>query len=371
MVVLCCPSSTGKLLESAYQLNMKTLLIGDVEVGTGHPPYLIAEVGSNHNGDMDLCRRLIDAAAAAGAHAVKFQSWTDKSLIAEEEYARNTEYSDKKKHFGSLREMVTAYQLTADQHREAHAHCRARGIAFCSTPFSPDEVDLLERLDVPFFKIASMDVTHLSLLRYVARKRRPVMISTGMATLAEIEAAVEAVRQEGNDQIVLLHCVSIYPPEYSTIHLRNMATLENAFNVLVGFSDHTLGTAIPLAAIALGACVIEKHFTLDQDMPGWDHAISANPVQLQTIVEDGKNIFTALGGHNRTVSPAEIEKRKKFRRSLVTRCKLDPGHVISEADLDAKRPGTGIAPNEMSYVLGRRLASGLDADQVLHWKHLL
>jgi N-acetylneuraminate synthase len=197
-----------------------------------------------------------------------------------------------------------------------------------------------------------------------------VVISTGMATLAEIEQAVETVRAEGNEEIVLLHCVSIYPPEYDTIHLRNMAALEQVFDVQVGFSDHTLGTAIPLAAIAIGACVVEKHFTLDQDMAGWDHAISANPEQLRIIVAEGRNIFSALGENRRIVSAAEMEKRKKFRRSLVARRKLDRGHILTEADLDAKRPGTGIAPNEIAYVLGRRLASEVAADQVLHWKHL-
>src|SRR5277367_1995114 len=335
---------------------MKPVRINGVAVGPGHPPYIIAEIGSNHNGDMNLCRRLVDSAAESGAQAVKFQSWTDKSLIAEEEFARNTSYSDKKKHFGSLREMVTAYQFTADQHVEAAAYCRSRGIAFCSTPFSAEEADLLERLDVPFFKIASMDIIHLSLLKYVARKQRPVIISTGMATLGEIEQALETVRAEGNEQIVLLHCVSIYPPEYDTIHLRNMATLQAAFDVPVGFSDHTMGVAIPLAAIAIGACVIEKHFTLDQEMEGWDHAISANPEQLRTIVVEGRNTFTALGESKRIVSAAEMEKRKKFRRSLVARHKLDQGHMLTDADIDAKRPGTGIAPNEIAYVIGRRLA---------------
>lgn len=349
---------------------MKSIRLGSVEIGPGHPPYIIAEVGSNHNGDMNLCRELIDAAADAGANAVKFQSWTDKSLIAEEEYARNPEYSDKKKHFGSLREMVTAYQLTAEQHLEAYAHCHARGIAFCSSPFSVEEVDLLEELDVPFFKIASMDIVYLPLLKHVARKHRPLVISTGMATLGEIEQAVETIRAQGNEQIVLLHCVSIYPPEYDTIHLRNMVTLQEGFDVPVGFSDHTLGTAIPLAAIALGAAVIEKHFTLDQEMAGWDHAISANPQQMRTLVEEGKNIFTALGERRRTVGAAEMEKRKKFRRSLVATRKLEKGHTLAEGDFDAKRPGTGVAANEISYVIGRRLASDLAADQVLHWEHL-
>jgi N-acetylneuraminate synthase len=349
---------------------MKPVEISGVPVGPGYAPYIIAEIGSNHNGDMDLCRRLIDSAAESGADAVKFQSWTDKSLIAEEEYARNTSYSDKKKHFGSLREMVTAYQLTSEQHFEAAAHCKSRGIAFCSTPFAVGEADLLEKLDVPFFKIASMDINHFSLLKHVARKRRPVIISTGMATLGEIERAVEIVRAEGNEQIVLLHCVSIYPPDYEIVHLRNIATLQQAFGVPVGYSDHTLGTAIPLAAIALGACIIEKHFTLDQDMEGWDHAISANPEQLKTIAHEGKNIVTALGVSERTVSAEEIEKRKKFRRSLVTTRPLPRGHVLSEEDLDAKRPGTGIRPDEVNYVVGRRLATDVGADQVINWSHL-
>jgi N,N'-diacetyllegionaminate synthase len=350
---------------------MKTVDLGGVTVGPGCPPYVIAEIGSNHNGDMPLCHRLIDAAADAGAQAAKFQSWTESSLIAKEEYARNTEYSDKKKHFGTLQEMVKAYQFTPDQHREAHQHCRARGLAFCSTPFSPAETDLLESLEVPFFKIASMDIVHLPLLRYVARKQRPVLISTGMATLGEIEAAVHAVRSEGNQRIVLLHCISIYPPDYSIIHLRNLATLQQAFDVPVGFSDHTLGSAISLAAIAVGACVIEKHFTLDKNMEGWDHAISADPPELRTIVVEGRNVFTALGSTIRSVSEDELQKRLKFRRSVVARRRLEPGHVITELDLEAKRPGTGISPTELPYLLGRKLARGMAEDQVIHWTDLV
>ncbi len=197
-----------------------------------------------------------------------------------------------------------------------------------------------------------------------------MIISTGMATLGEIEQAVETVRAQGNEQIVLLHCVSIYPPEPETIHLRNMATLRDAFDVPVGFSDHTLGTSIPLAAIALGACVIEKHFTLDKDMAGWDHAISADPAEMRTIVEEGLTVFQALGSTSRTVSEAELEKRRQFRRSLVARRSLPAGHVIVEDDLDAKRPGTGIAPDEIRYVLGRKLADDVEEDQVIRWEDL-
>lgn len=349
---------------------MRSVTLGSTSVGQGYPPYVIAEVGSNHNGDMALCQKLIDSAAEAGADAVKFQSWSESTLIAREEYDRNPEYSDKKKHFGSLREMVRAYQFTPDQHREAQEYCNKRGIAFCSSAFSSHEVDLLDALDVPFIKIASMDVVNIPLLKYAARCGRPLLIATGMATLAEIENAVETVRAEGNEKIVLLHCVSIYPPDIATVHLRNMATLRDAFEVPVGFSDHTLGTSIPLAAIALGACVIEKHFTLDKDLPGWDHAISADPSELRVIVREGRNVFDALGSGRRTVSEAEMQKRAKFRRSLVTRYPLRRGHLIVEEDLDAKRPGTGIGPEEMRYVLGREVADDMDEDQVIRWEDL-
>ena len=349
---------------------MNSIALGDTVVGHGREPYVIAEIGSNHNGDTDLCLRLIDAAADAGAHAVKFQSWSESSLIAREEYDRNPDYADKKKHFGSLREMVHAYQLTPDQHVIARDHCRGRGVEFCSSVFSPDEADLLDALDVPFYKVASMDVTNLPLLAYVAAKRRPLVIATGMATLGEIEQALDTVRGEGNEEVALLHCVSIYPPDYRSIRLLNIPMLRDTFAVPVGFSDHTLGTSVPLAAVALGACIIEKHFTVDTDMAGWDHAISADPEQLRTIVEEGRHIFDALGGRPRVVSEAEIEKRERFRRSLVATQALGCGHVLREEDLTAKRPGTGISPAELRHVVGRALCADIEEDHVLRWEDL-
>ena len=350
---------------------MKNISFGDAVIGEGRPPYVIAEIGSNHNGDMDLCRRLIDAAADAGADAVKFQSWSESSLIAREEYDRNLDYDDKKKHFGSLREMVRAYQLTPDQHAVAQSWCRERGVAFASSVFSPEEADLLDSLDVPFYKIASMDVVNVPLLEYVAGKHRPLLIATGMATFGEIETAVRTVREAGNDEVALLHCVSIYPPDYDSIRLRNIPMLRDAFGVPVGFSDHTLGTANPLAAVAAGACVIEKHFTIDKDMEGWDHAISADPAELRTIVDEGRHVFAALGSRERVVSAAEVEKRERFRRSLVTREALGRGHVLTERDLTAKRPGTGVSPAELSYVVGRSLAADVGEDHVLRWEDLV
>lgn len=346
-----------------------TLANGRV-VGESAPPYVIAEIGANHNGDMDLCRRLVDAAKAAGADAVKFQSWSAKSLISEAEYERHTTYDDTKKHFGSLREMVERYQLTTDQHREVAGYCAQQGIDFLSTPFSPAEVDLLVDLDVAVIKVASMDVNHLPLLEYMAHTGRPVMVSTGMATTAEIARAVETLTAAGCSQLILLHCVSIYPPEPETVNLRNIIGLRQTFGVPVGFSDHTIGVGVPLAAVALGACVIEKHFTLDKNLAGWDHAISADPAELAIIAGESRTVRSALGSTVRTVSEAEQAKRAQFRRRIVVVRDVRQGDRVTAADLDFKRPGTGIGPDELACVVGRKAARNLPAEHELEWSDL-
>jgi N-acetylneuraminate synthase len=350
---------------------MEKLNLNGQWVGLGEPTYVIAEIGSNHNGDMRLCKMLVDEAKSCGADAVKFQSWSTTSLISKAESARNTDYADKKRHFGSLEKMVETYQFTPTQHYEIASYCQEKQITFLSSCFSPDEVDLLESIGVPAFKIASMDINHLPLLRYVASKGKPVILSTGMATLAEIETALEVLQEGGAGPVALLHCISIYPPAYEDINLRNIISLQQAFDVPVGFSDHSLGTVIPLVAVALGACIIEKHFTLDKDMAGWDHAISADPDELLVIVQEARNVFAALGSTVRIVSEAEIEKRKKFRRRLVMKRSMKKGQKLQVEDVDFKRPGTGIHPNELTYVVQRTLARDLEADDELEWEDLI
>src|SRR5690554_3113869 len=349
---------------------MSSFTIAGREVGRGERPFIIAEVGSNHNGDIDLCYRLIDEAARCGADAVKFQSWSDKSLVSKAEYARNTTYSDTKKHFGSLEEMVRAYQFTPEMHRLAAERCRERGVAFMSSPFSPEEVELLEEIGVEAYKIASMDVNHPVLLRAVAATGKPVILSTGMATLAEIETAVRTLQEAGSGPLLLLHCVSIYPPDPDDVNLLNIPMLERAFDVPVGFSDHTMGVSIPLAAVALGACMIEKHFTLDKEMEGWDHAISADPAELEALTRETELVHRGLGSSVRRVSPAETAKREKFRRRIVLRETLPAGHVLELADLDFKRPGTGIDPDQYELVVGRPLLTALESDHELEWSDL-
>lgn len=216
--------------------------LGDREIRNFSIPYVIAEIGSNHNGDMNLARKMIDAAKTCGCDAVKFQSWTPESLIAQKEYDLNLQYDDSpKKHFGSLRAMVEKYYLREDQHWELKRYCDNLSIEFCSTPFSKEEANLLEEMKVPFYKIASMDINNLSFLAHVARKQKPILLSTGMASLAEIENAVRVIESEGNSQIILLHCIAIYPPAYEEINLNNIPMLRQTFGFPVGFSDHTIG----------------------------------------------------------------------------------------------------------------------------------
>ena len=347
---------------------MKIQLTPKKEVFNFCEPYIIAEIGANHNGDMDLAKKMIDSAVECGCDAVKFQSWTPKSLIAKEEYERNQSYDDSpKKHFGSLQEMVEKYYLRDDQHFELRDYCQTKGVDFCSSPFSNAEVDLLVKLEVPFLKIASMDITNIPFLKYVAKTMKPIVVSTGMSTLAEIETAVKTIKNEGNKNIVLLHCISIYPPKDKDIHLRNITMLQQAFNLPIGFSDHSFGASIPLASVALGACIIEKHYTLDKELPGWDHEISANPEEMKIICDDSKKIAAAMGSIYRVVSDEEEQKKTKFRRSIVLENSLKKGDTIKESDLNYKRPGTGISPNEYNFVIGRKLNKDLDVDALLKW----
>jgi N-acetylneuraminate synthase len=338
-------------------------------IGPEDPPFIIAEIGANHNGDPDLCRQLIDAAKNCGADAVKFQSWSKSSLISAAEYARNTRYvSDHRA--PTLEQAVERYQLTAGAHREIADYCRRQGITFFSSCFSREEVELLESLDVPAYKVASMDVNHLPLLEVVASTGKPVILSAGMATLGEVERALAVLRDHGSGPVALLHCISIYPTPPSEVHLRTMATWRQAFDVPVGFSDHTIGTAIPLAAVALGACIIEKHFTVDKTLEGWDHAISADPAELRALVEGSRQVFESLGSTARRVSQAELDKRGSFRRRMVARHALRKGEPIGADDVEFKRPGTGIQPDELRYVIGRRLARDVEAEEELEWQDL-
>ncbi len=331
-------------------------------------PYIIAEIGANYNGDMRLAKKMIESAKECGCNAVKFQSWTKKSLFANKYYQQQSHLVDE--NFGNLEEMVDKFSLSEREHIILKEYCDKEKITFCSTPIAREEIDLLDSIGVPFFKVASMDLNNLPFLEYMAKKNKTIILSTGMGNLAEIETALNTIYNAGNKKIILLHCIAIYPPEDKILNLRNIEMLNKTFNVPVGFSDHTIGTTIPLAAITLGAKVIEKHFTLDKTMPGWDHAISADPVEMASIVREGKRIITSLGSYERAISEIEMKQRESFRTSIVTKEKIKKGEKIEENKLDFKRPGTGIKPDEIKYIIGRRVNRDIDEDELIKWEYL-
>ena len=315
---------------------------------------------------MNLAKKIIDSAVKCGCDAVKFQSWSPKSLISSTGYKQNLVFTDsKKKHFGSLEAMVEKYYLRKEQHFELKNYCKIKGVDFCSTPFSKEEVDLLNELEIEFYKVASMDINNYPLLEYIAQFNKPILLSTGMANLGEIEKAVKIIEKEGNSKIIILHCVAIYPPENKDLNLKNITMLKSTFGYPIGFSDHSVGFAASLASVALGASIIEKHFTINKNLPGWDHEISANPEEMKIIVEGSKTIYESLGNLKRVVSKAEEEKKKTFRRSIVLNKNLKAGDVIKEEDISFKRPGTGFPPDEIKFIIGKKLKRDFEADHLL------
>ncbi|MDA8817698.1 N-acetylneuraminate synthase family protein [Planktomarina sp.] len=337
-------------------------------------PYIIAELGSNHNGDMDLARELIVQAKEAGADCVKFQSWNKNSIFSKKKFDDNYFLSDDYRARGdyTLEEIVDKYSISEQELLEMKKFCDDVGIDCTSTPFSRKEVDfLVEEMNAPFIKVASMDVNNYPFLDYLARKGRPVVLSTGLSELYEIDHAVKTIESAGNSQIIILHCVATYPPENKDINLNNIKTLMSMYdNYPIGFSDHSLGTAIPLAAVSLGACMIEKHFTLNQEMEGWDHKVSATKNEMETIVKGANKIVEAMGSFRIMATESE-EKKREFRRSIVIVGDHKKGHIISESDLDYKRPGGNLDPNMTDFIVGRMLNKDLPNDHILTLKDII
>jgi len=240
-----------------------------------------------------------------------------------------------------------------------------------STPFSKKEVDfLVDVLDVPFIKIASMDVNNYPFLEYIAKKGKAMLMSTGLSELYEIDRAVKTIESTGNCQLIILHCIAIYPTPDKNVNLNNIDTLKQLYQYPIGFSDHSLGFSIPLASVAKGVCLIEKHFTLDKDMFGWDHKVSATPEEMKIIVEESKRISRALGS-NRISCPEDETRKNEFRRSIVSVRNLKAGKVIKIEDLDAKRPGTGIPPGDIEYIVGRTLKNDVGEDEIVNWEDMV
>lgn len=327
---------------------------------------VIAEAGVNHNGDLGLAKALVEAAAAAGADLVKFQTFVASRIIAPQ--APKAEYQKSTTGTGeSQQEMVRRLELSRGDHEVLIEHCRRFGIGFFSTAFDEQSFDLLVELGLDRVKIPSGEITNLPLLRHMTRLGKPVLLSTGMARLGEIEDAVEAIEQAGTPRrlITVLHCTTEYPAPMAEVNLRAMAALRAALGVEVGYSDHTPGIEIPVAAVALGATVIEKHFTLDRGLPGPDHQASLEPDELKAMVAAIRNVEQALGDGIKRPTPSELKNRAIARKSLVASRRIAAGEPFSASNLTAKRPGTGISPMRWDEVLGRRAPRDFSVDEII------
>jgi N,N'-diacetyllegionaminate synthase len=331
--------------------------------------FIIAEAGVNHNGSLDLAILLIDAAKASGADAVKFQTFRANLLATRT--AHKAAYQDRTtaKEESQL-EMLRRLELDGEAHKGLIKHCNEIGIQFLSSPFDLQSADLLETMNLPIFKVPSGEITNIPFLRHIARKGKPIILSTGMSTLGEVEEAVGVLQEAGAKELTLLHCVTEYPAPYDEVNLRAMLTLRQAFGLPTGYSDHTPGIEIALAAVALGAEVIEKHFTLDRSLPGPDHAASLEPAELKQMVTAIRHVEDSLGTGIKRPAKCEVPNISVARKSVVAARALPAGHKLEEADMDIKRPGNGLAPKSLPSLVGRTLRAALDEDEIIHWDHL-
>lgn len=342
-----------------------------------HSVYVIAEAGVNHNGNVDLALRLVDAARAAGADAVKFQTFRALDVVTPQ--AATADYQRTNTGETSQYEMIRKLELDEEAHARIASYCAAVGIEFFSTPFSLDAVALLQRLGVRRIKLASGEVTNRPLLQCAARTGLPLLLSSGMATMEEMRTTIgwidDARRGAGHsavapDNLTLLHCTSAYPAPADALNLRAIAAMRDASGLPVGYSDHSQGIQAALAAVALGATVIEKHLTLDHQLPGPDHLASADPQEFEGMVQGIRRVEQMLGDGIKRPQPVEANTRDVARRSVVATRDLAAGHRLSADDVALRRPGTGIAPVDLERMVGRTLAQDVSAHTTLQWTML-
>jgi N,N'-diacetyllegionaminate synthase len=330
--------------------------------------FLIAEAGVNHNGSLKIAKQLIDAAFRAGADAVKFQSFRTEEIVTPR--APKADYQKKYTGEKSQFDMLKKLEFSEEQFLELVKYAKKKGIMFLSTPFDAGSADFLYGTGMPIFKISSGDLTNIPFLRHVAAYKKPVILSTGMSTLEEIREAVKAVYSKGNRRLTLLHCTSNYPAEYKDVNLRAMETLSEKFKLPIGYSDHTRGIEVSVAAAAMGARVVEKHFTLDRKLPGPDHKASLEPGELGQMIQCIRNIEKAMGDGVKKPVSSEDNIKKIARKSIVACCDIPKGTKITEEMLAVKRPGTGILPGDFNKVIGKKTVINIKKDNLIRFKDL-
>jgi N,N'-diacetyllegionaminate synthase len=337
--------------------------IGDTWVGKGEPVFIIAEAGANHDRKLKQAKQLIDVAVEAGADAVKFQVYSAETLYSRKtpqfSYLKETE-GDK-----STFDILKSIEIPREWLGELAGYCRERGIIFLATPFDHEAVDQLDAVGVPAYKWASFEIVDLPLLKYAAAKGKPLLLATGMCNLDDIRDALDAVRGAGNGDVILLQCTSLYPTQIDQVNLRMMDTLKEAFSLPVGLSDHSLGITVPIAAVARGACVIEKHYTLSRKLKGPDHPFALEPDELKQMVKAIRDVEESLGSPVKQMIPEEAEMAKLGRRSIIARVKIPRGTKISANMLIIKRPGYGIRPKFLDDVVGREAKQDIEEDDII------
>ncbi len=325
--------------------------------------YIIAEAGVNHNGSFETASKLVDAAKKAGVDCIKFQTFKSENLVSYN--AQKAEYQKNTTGEGSQVEMLKKLELSYDEFISLKKYCDNVGICFLSTPFDFDSIDFLNSIEMPFWKIPSGEVTNYPYLMALAKTRKPVVMSTGMCKMSEIEAAINVLKDNGIPDIRLLHCNSEYPTPYEDVNLKALQTMRDVFGLEVGYSDHTKGIEVPIAAVALGATIIEKHFTLDRNMDGPDHKASLEPNELTSMVSCIRHIEKSLGTGEKTPSSSEIKNKTVARKSIVAKKKIRMGEMLTEENVTVKRPGSGINPMRWNEVLWTRAIRDFEEDDLI------
>lgn len=328
--------------------------------------FIIAEIGVNHNGDVNLAKKMIKSASECGVDAVKFQTFKSEDLVTEN--AKTAEYQETNTDENSQFEMLKKLELTFDDFKELKEYASNCNVMFISSPFDIGSVNLLENLDVSLYKLGSGELTNFELIDHVQKTNKPIILSTGMATLDEIQETYDFIENKSN--LTILHCITGYPTSFEEANLNFIKILQSKFNVPIGFSDHSPGIELPIAAVALGACVIEKHFTLDKNLEGPDHKASLNPVEFKAMVDAIRNVEVAMGDGIRKFSENENGIKKVARKSIVLNEDVGKGMILKRQMLSIKRPGTGIPPKFIREVVGRKVINDLKANSVLKWEDL-
>lgn len=349
---------------------MRNIQISGKNIGAKAPVFLIAEAGVNHNGDLSIAKKLIDVAVKAKVDAIKFQTFITENLILKT--TQKVEYQKvSSKDNESFYDMVKKYELSKDEFKILKNYCIENGLIFLSTPFDELSVEWLEELNVPAYKIGSGDMNNFPLLDLICSKGKPILLSTGMATLGEVKESINFIKSKGIDDIIIFQCTTNYPTSYKEINLNVIDTYLKEFpNNIIGFSDHSIGIEASIGAVAKGVKVIEKHFTLDKNMKGPDHKASMDPEELIKWVDAVKKIEMALGSSKKKPSKTEIEIAKIARKSIVSVNDLEIGDIVRFKDISIKRPGSGISPKEIRNVIGKRVKKKISKDNVIYWEDL-